>query len=71
MSVVNDVDLEGPPTTMEYINAYKVSDDTLESVANRDRDVVTEKNLFICLQVFCKLILTFSFKYPIIVFHNS
>ena len=43
MSVVNDVDLEGPPTTMEYINAYKVSDDTLESVANRD--VVTEKNL--------------------------
>ena len=42
MSVVNDVDLEGPPTTMEYINAYKVSDDTLESVANRDRDVVTE-----------------------------
>ena len=43
VSVVNDVDLEGPPTTMEYINAYKVSDDTLESVANRD--VVTEKNL--------------------------
>jgi len=26
VSVVNDVDLEGPPNTMEYINAYKASE---------------------------------------------
>ena len=24
VSVFNDVDLEGPPTMMEYINSYKV-----------------------------------------------
>ena len=25
VSVINDVDLEGPPTLMEYINTYKVN----------------------------------------------